>query len=95
MLQSQINMTENDKLIFTAHYMNPDFKQGVYELEYNKVFERMTLDLKYSPMGYTFSGVTTLTKGTFLGFEILYSVKKQILSIGYEYCSRFFPSFIS
>lgn len=26
---------------------------------------------------------------------ILYSVKNQILSIGYEHCSRFFPSFIS
>ena len=75
MLQSHINLSKNDKLQLAAHYMNPDFNQGAYEIEYNRKFDRMVVDAKYSPMGLTLSGVAALSKGTFLGCEVLYTVK--------------------
>ena len=77
MFQSHFDVTSKDKLIVAAHYMNPDYNQGAYEIEYYRKFERMIIDLKSSPMGMTFSGVSALRKGSFIGFEMLHTVKSD------------------
>ena len=79
MFQSHVDISNSDKVIIAAHYMSPDYNQGAYELEYNKKIDRGVLDFKFSPMGLTFSGVTALRKGTFIGCEILYTVNKFTL----------------
>ena len=67
MLQTHINFTAQDKVVIAAHYMSPDYNQGAYEIEYNRKFDRITVDLKTSTMGnFSFSGVSALNKGTFL-----------------------------
>ena len=74
MFQAHTDVTSKDKLILAAHYMSKDYKEGALEIEYNIKFERMIVDLKYSPMGISLSGVSALRKGTFLGFETIYNV---------------------
>lgn len=74
MFQTHVDITNKDKLIVAAHYMNPDYNQGAFEIEYNRKFERMIIDLKYSPMGFILSGVSALRKGSFIGCEVLYTV---------------------
>jgi hypothetical protein len=79
MFQTHGDIGNNDKIIVAGHYMSQDPNQGSYEIEYNKKLERLQLDLKYSQMGLSFSAVTALTKGTFLGFEGTYSVHYIII----------------
>ena len=75
MLQSHINLSSNDKLFFAANYLKPDPNQGIYEFEYGRKFDRMETSIKYTSNDmWAFSGVSTVTKNTFIGVEATWQV---------------------
>jgi hypothetical protein len=74
MFQTHGDVSNNDKIIVAGHYMTQDPNQGSYEIEYNKKIDRLQFDFKFSQMGLSLSAVTALNKGSFIGFEGMYSV---------------------
>lgn len=77
MVQAHWILNQSEKITFISQYGRPDYRSGMYDLEFTKSFDRLETTVKMSNMaGNSLSLIGCIAKDTFAGFEVASGVIK-------------------
>lgn len=74
-MQLHANASQVDRFAIVANYPKNDQKQGMYEIEYNRTFDRLNASAKISNMGSSASLSVNAKKNLHFGIETHMNVK--------------------